>query len=87
MGLWYHTAAASLDRPSAERRGGIPAVLMIPEPNDVEQSVRRIRRGCLFMAVTVVALAVLFTSATGNLFYLTLLVVALFMVIFSRLAR
>ncbi|NTU84148.1 MAG: hypothetical protein HGA45_33065 [Chloroflexales bacterium] len=60
---------------------------MIPEPNDVEQSVRRIRRGCLFMAVTVVALAVLFTSATGNLFYLTLLVVALFMVIFSRLAR
>ncbi|MEI6180848.1 MAG: hypothetical protein WCP31_08835 [Chloroflexales bacterium] len=61
---------------------------MTPEPNDLEQSVRRIRRGCMFMAIIVVALAVLFTSATGNLFYFVmLLLVAIGMVLFSRLAR
>lgn len=60
---------------------------MIPDPNDVETSARRVRRGCLFMAALVAALAVLFVSATGNLFYLTLLVAALFLVIFSRFVR
>lgn len=61
---------------------------MTPEPNDVEQSARRVRRGCMFMAVIVAAMAVLFTAATGNLFYLlTLLLVALAMVGVSRLAR
>lgn len=60
---------------------------MTPEPNDVEASVRRVRRGCLFVAALVAALAVLFTSATGNLFYLTLLVAALGIAIFARLVR
>lgn len=61
---------------------------MTPEPNDVEQSARRVRRGCLFMALIVASLAVLFTSATGNLFYLVaLLLVAVAMVIVSRMAR
>lgn len=62
---------------------------MVPEPddNDVEQSVHRIRRGCLFMAALFVAFAVLFTSATGNLFYLTLLLVAFLLAIFSRFVR
>lgn len=42
----------------------------------------------MFMAIIVVALAVLFTSATGNLFYFVmLLLVAIGMVLFSRLAR
>lgn len=60
---------------------------MIPEPNDVEQSARRVRRGCFFMAALVVAMAFLFTMSTGNLFYLTLLLVALGMVIVARLVR
>ena len=57
---------------------------MIPEPDDVEASARRVKRGCLFIGALLVGLAVLFTSATGNLFYLTLLVVALFLVVGSR---
>ncbi len=60
---------------------------MTPDPNDVEASVRRVRRGCMFMAALVAALAVLFTSATGNLFYMTLLLAAVFLAIFSRLVR
>jgi hypothetical protein len=60
---------------------------MIPEPNDVEQSVRRVRRGCLFIAAIVAALGVLFVSATGNLFYLTLVLAALFLAVFSRFVR
>lgn len=89
MGLWYHAAAPGLPGRQAERRGGSPAVPMTPEPNDVEQSVRRVRRGCMFMAVIVAALGVLLTAATeGNLFYLiTLLLVALAMVVVSRIAR
>ncbi len=60
---------------------------MIPEPNDVEQSVRRVRRGCLFIAALFAALGVLFVSATGNLFYLTLVAAALFLAVFSRFVR
>lgn len=58
---------------------------MIPDPNDAEGSVRRVRRGCLFIAALLVALAVLFTSATGNLFYLTILFAALGALVLSRL--
>jgi fatty acid desaturase len=60
---------------------------MIPEPDDAEQSVRRIRRGCAFSALIVAALSVLFVSSTGNLFYLTLLLVALALVLLSRVIR
>lgn len=68
-----------------ERRATPPE--MIPEPNDAEESVRRIRRGCLFSAVIFVALAVLLVSATGNLFFLTLILVALALAGLSRLVK
>lgn len=57
---------------------------MIPEPGDAEQSARRVRRGCLFMALIFVALAVLFVSNTGNLFYLLFVVVAVALAALSR---
>lgn len=87
MVLWYHMSRPIPRAAIGKEARAAPAALMTPEPNDVEQSVRRVRRGCLFMALIVVALAVLFTSATGNLFYLTLLVLALFLAVFSRLVR
>lgn len=59
---------------------------MIPDP-EVEASVRRVRRGCLFSAAIIVALAVLFVSATGNLFYLSLVLVSLALVALSRAVR
>lgn len=60
---------------------------MASEIPDVEQSVKRVRRGCAAMALIVVALTVLFVSATGNLFYLTFLFVALFLFVFSRMVK
>jgi hypothetical protein len=49
---------------------------MIPddEQNDLQASVRRIRRGCLGSAVIFISLTVLMVSASGNLFYLIFLV-------------
>ena len=64
-----------------------PAAQMTQEPNDPEASARRVRRGCLFIAALIVAFGVLFTSATGNLFYLTLIVVALVVAVLSRFIR
>lgn len=60
---------------------------MAPELQETEESVRRIRRGCMFMALIFVALTVLFVSATGNLFFLTLLLFALLAFAFARLVR
>lgn len=60
---------------------------MIPEPRDAEDSARRVRRGCTFVAVTFVALTVLFVSATGNLFFLTLLIFAVIALAFARLTQ
>ncbi len=60
---------------------------MTPEPDDVEASVRRIRRGCVFIAALFAAMAVLFVSATGNLFYLILALVAVVLLALSRLVR
>ncbi|NWF79009.1 MAG: hypothetical protein HXY37_03050 [Chloroflexi bacterium] len=57
------------------------------EPQNVEESVRRVRRGCTFVAALFVAFAVLFTSATGNLAFLLLLIVALAIFIFARSVR
>lgn len=57
------------------------------EPPNVEESVRRVRRGCTFVAALFVAFAVLFTSATGNLAFLLLLLVALAIFIFARSVR
>lgn len=45
------------------------------------------RRGCLGVALVIAALAVLFTSATGNLFYLTLLLGTLGLIVFSRFVK
>lgn len=55
-----------------------------PPPEDVATSVRRVRRGCLGVALLFIAMAVLFTSATGNLFFLLLLLVAVALAVFSR---
>jgi hypothetical protein len=60
---------------------------MTPEPRDAEDSVRRVRRGCTFVAVIFVALTVLFVSATGNLFFLTLLIFAVIALAFARLTQ
>jgi len=58
-----------------------------PETNDVATSVRRVRRGCLGVALLVAAFAVFLTSATGNLFFLTLLLVTLGLLIFRRFVQ
>jgi hypothetical protein len=58
-----------------------------PSDDDVAASVRRIRRGCLFMAAIFVALAVLLVSATGNLFYLTLIGVGVVLAVLSRFVQ
>jgi hypothetical protein len=60
---------------------------MAPELQEAEESVRRIRRGCTFVALLFVALTMLFVSATGNLFFLTLLLFALLAFVFARLVR
>jgi hypothetical protein len=60
---------------------------MIPDSDGPEESVRRIRRGCFGSALIFVALAVLLTSSTGNLFYLTLILIALVLVALSRAIR
>lgn len=67
-----------------EGAGARPITLMIPEPNDPEQSAQRVRRGCVFIALTFVALAVLFVSSTGNLFYLLFILVAVALLLLSR---
>jgi fatty acid desaturase len=89
MVLWYHLAAPQqgLQGRAPKGEADYPAAPMTPEPNDVEQSVRRVRRGCLFIAALIAALGVLFVSATGNLFYVTLVVAAVFLAVFSRFVR
>lgn len=72
--------------PASERSGGAPARPM-NDPNNVEESVRRVRRGCTFVAALFVAFAVLYTSATGNLAFLLLLIVAAAIFIFARTVR
>ncbi|PDW03216.1 hypothetical protein [Candidatus Viridilinea mediisalina] len=58
-----------------------------PHDPDVEASVRRIRRGCAFVALIFVSLSVLFVSATGNLFFLFFLIFAAIALAFSRFTR
>lgn len=60
---------------------------MTPEPRDAEESAQRVRRGCTFVAAIFVALTVLFVSATGNLFFLTLLIFAVIALVFARMTR
>lgn len=60
---------------------------MAQDSEEVVQSIKRIRRGCFASALIFVALAVLFVSATGNLFYLLFLLVALALVLLARLVK
>jgi hypothetical protein len=60
---------------------------MSPSQEEVEQSIRRVRRGCLGSAAIFAALAVLFVSASGNLAFLLLLIVALALVLLSRTVK
>jgi hypothetical protein len=62
---------------------------MIPPETDpeVQESLRRVRHGCMFIALIVAALGVLFTASSGNLFYLTLLFLALFLAVLPRFTR
>ncbi|MEF3273043.1 MAG: hypothetical protein K6356_01375 [Chloroflexus sp.] len=47
-----------------------------PEEPDVAASVRRIRRGCVMMAIIVIAMTIFLISATGNLAFVLLLLLA-----------
>jgi hypothetical protein len=47
---------------------------MSQEPEEVQESMARVRRGCLGVAALFGAFAVLFVSSTHNLFYLIFLV-------------
>jgi steroid 5-alpha reductase family enzyme len=57
------------------------------DPQDPEQSVRRIRRGCFGMSALVLAMTVLLVSSTGNLAFGMLAIVAIALFIFSRTLR
>jgi hypothetical protein len=58
-----------------------------PESEDVVNSVRRVRRGCLGIAILFAAFAVFLTTATGNLFYLTLLLITVAMLVLRRFVQ
>ncbi|MGQ9614270.1 MAG: hypothetical protein ACUVSL_15525 [Chloroflexus sp.] len=47
-----------------------------PEDPDVSTSIRRVRRGCVMMAIIVIAMTIFLISATGNLAFSLLLLVA-----------
>jgi len=47
---------------------------MSQEPDDVQESMARVRRGCLGVAALFGAFAVIFVSSTQNLFYLVFLI-------------
>ncbi len=44
-----------------------------PEDPEVAASIRRVRRGCVMMAIIVIALTIFLISATGNLAFSLLL--------------
>lgn len=50
----------------------------------MDDSVRRVRRGCLGMAAILFALGIMLISATGNLFWSLLGLVALLLFVLSR---
>jgi hypothetical protein len=55
-----------------------------PSEEDVQASIRRVRRGCYASALIFVALTVVFISATGNLALLLLLIIPVAMIILAR---
>jgi hypothetical protein len=60
---------------------------MSQEPDDIQQSMARIRRGCLGVAALFGGVTVLFVSATGNLFYLIFLLGAVIALLLWRYTR
>jgi hypothetical protein len=54
---------------------------------NTDESVRRVRRGCLGGAAVMLALGLLLVTQTGNLFWSVLGVVAIALFIFSRLIK
>lgn len=51
---------------------------------DVQASIRRVRRGCYASALIFAALIVVFISATGNLALLLLLVIPVLLIVLAR---
>nr|WP_044200966.1 hypothetical protein [Oscillochloris trichoides] len=47
---------------------------MSQEPQEVQESMARVRRGCLGVAALFMALALIFVVSTGNLFYSVFLI-------------
>jgi hypothetical protein len=60
---------------------------MTPEPDDVQESMARVRRGCLGVAALFMAMALLFVTRTGNLFYLIFLVGAVVSLLLWRFTK
>lgn len=87
MSLWYHIYGRAPCCGNRKEKRALSATRMTFEPDDAEQSVKRIRRGCVFSALIFVALAALFTGTTGNLFYLLLILVAVALLALSRAVR
>lgn len=54
-----------------------------PEDPDVAVSVRRVRRGCIMMAIIVIAMTIFLISATGNLAFSLLLFIAIALFAFA----
>jgi hypothetical protein len=58
-----------------------------PEDTDLKESMARVRRGCLGSTALFCGLALLFVTATGNLFYLIFLVGAAISLLLWRYTR
>ncbi len=52
---------------------GDTTMTQTPEDPEVAVSIRRVRRGCVMMAIIVIALTIFLISATGNLAFSLLL--------------
>jgi hypothetical protein len=55
--------------------------------NNTDESVRRIRRGCIGGAAVMLALGLLLVTQTGNLFWSVLGLVAIVLFVLSRLIK
>ncbi|NTV64227.1 MAG: hypothetical protein HGA65_11915 [Oscillochloris sp.] len=60
---------------------------MPQEPEDVQESMARVRRGCLGVAALFMGVTIIFVTSTGNLFYLIFLLGAILSLILWRITR
>lgn len=60
---------------------------MTQDDDDVKESMARVRRGCLGVTALFCALAILFVTSTGNLFYLIFLIGAAISLVLWRITR